>query len=551
MRQLAWFVLLSATFLLNPLGALHAHPVPRKSHDRTICVRLVPDAQRRELRVVAEYRLDVAELTVVFDDLPAVSDRVDLTRLHEAEELYQAYTRAYAPILAGNLLGTLDGRALDFHCTQSIHSLRDEDGTPLGHLRCRFIFESEPYRLVNAVAVARCWPAAGLLPVGVVVNLWRLANHRFAFREGNYELEEGLIRLSLAADAAFCWSGSIVPSPLLQARPPSELGPGDDARLRSLHTYFALVPLPLAGDGPAAGGRPSNIQLAEGIESGGSFSSRPAGADQNDGGQHSLLALLLDSRRGLLALLLLSAGFGAAHALTPGHGKTLVAAYLVGERGTVWHALVLGLVTTLMHTGVVLLVAGILFFVFPQAAPRQVQVLFGLIGGLLIAGLGFWLLLRRLSGGADHVHIGGRGHHHHHHGDHYHDHDEHGHTHELPASQAPVGWWGLIILGMSGGIVPCWDAIVMLGLAISAQRLWLGLPLLLAFSAGLALVLIVLGIAVVGMKGFATSRWGSGRLIRALPVASAVLVMGMGLWLCYDSVHPAESVPVSLGSSRR
>ena len=90
---------------------------------------------------------------------------------------------------------------------------------------------------------------------------------------------------------------------------------------------------------------------------------------------------------------------------------------------------------------------------------------------------------------------------------------------------------------MSGGIVPCWDAIVMLGLAISAQRLWLGLPLLLAFSSGLALVLIVIGIAIVSVKGFAVSRWGAGRLVRALPVASAALVMTMGLWLCYDSLH--------------
>jgi nickel/cobalt exporter len=104
-----------------------------------------------------------------------------------------------------------------------------------------------------------------------------------------------------------------------------------------------------------------------------------------------------------------------------------------------------------------------------------------------------------------------------------------------------VGWWGLIVLGVSGGIVPCWDAIIMLGFAISAQRLWLGVPLLLAFSAGLASVLIVIGMAVVFVKGFASSRWGSGWAVRALPLISAVLVTGMGLWLCYDSVHSAPS----------
>src|SRR5439155_27187441 len=128
--------------------------------------------------------------------------------------------------------------------------------------------------------------------------------------------------------------------------------------------------------------------------------------------------------------------FGAVHALTPGHGKTLVAAYLVGERGTVWHALLLGLVATLTHTGAVLLLAALLPLLFPQAVPAQVQGVLGFVGGLLIAGMGAWLLLRRLSGQADHFHLPGTGHHHlHGHGlDHSpadHVHDEHGHIKPL------------------------------------------------------------------------------------------------------------------------
>jgi ABC-type nickel/cobalt efflux system permease component RcnA len=150
--------------------------------------------------------------------------------------------------------------------------------------------------------------------------------------------------------------------------------------------------------------------------------------------------------------------------------------------------------------------------------------------------MGFWLLLRRMAGGPDHVHIGG-GHHHHHHGpaDHFHDHA--GHAHPLPAASQQPGIWGLIVLGISGGIVPCWDAIAMFGFAVSAQRVWLALPLLLAFSAGLAGVLIAIGILVVQVKGFAGSRWGDSRLFRALPLLSAVVVTALGLWLCYDSVH--------------
>jgi ABC-type nickel/cobalt efflux system permease component RcnA len=95
----------------------------------------------------------------------------------------------------------------------------------------------------------------------------------------------------------------------------------------------------------------------------------------------------------------------------------------------------------------------------------------------------------------------------------------------------------LVVLGVSGGIVPCWDAILMLGFAISAQRLWLGIPLLLAFSAGLAGVLIVIGIGVVYVKNFASSRWSETRLVRALPLVSALLVTCMGFWLCYESTR--------------
>jgi ABC-type nickel/cobalt efflux system permease component RcnA len=263
-----------------------------------------------------------------------------------------------------------------------------------------------------------------------------------------------------------------------------------------------------------------------------------------------LLDLFFSSDYSVWLLVVLAVLFGAAHALTPGHGKTLMAAYLVGEQGTVAHALVLGLVTTLTHTGAVIIVAIALRFV-----PRE-DILFALdsiklLFGLLIVGIGVWLLLCRLSGRADHVHIGGGHHHHHHdhgHGHHHHhdnsnadhDHDEHGHV--VPRKPGErVSVWRLTVLGMQGGIVPCWDAIVMLFLAIAANLLWLALPLLLAFSAGLAGVLVLIGIAVVTVKQFAQSRWGENRLIKALPVVSACIVIGLGLWLCCESVHGPDT----------
>ena len=109
-------------------------------------------------------------------------------------------------------------------------------------------------------------------------------------------------------------------------------------------------------------------------------------------------------------------------------------------------------------------------------------------------------------------------------------------------------WWHLLLLGMRGGLMPCWDAILLLCFAISAGRLRLGVPLLLAFSAGLAGVLVALGVGVVWARNWAVSRWGAGerlgKVFRALPLFSAALITALGLWLCYDSLH-AETPPPS------
>ncbi len=102
--------------------------------------------------------------------------------------------------------------------------------------------------------------------------------------------------------------------------------------------------------------------------------------------------------------------------------------------------------------------------------------------------------------------------------------------------------WEVVTLGMGGGILPCWDAVILLGFAISSGHVQLGLPLLLAFSAGLASVLVVLGLMVVGATRIArlaapTSNW-LGALVRPLPILSAVIVFLMGLWLCYGALNP-------------
>jgi ABC-type nickel/cobalt efflux system permease component RcnA len=507
------------------------HPVPRRAHDRTIVVRLAPD------KVIVDYRLEVDELTVVYEDLPAFSDQIDLTRFTKPEEFYEAFTQCYAPVLAGNLVAKVDGKPLTFTWARPRWTLRDELEQKLGHLRCDFRFEAKSEVITNSPGSSR---GADATP---------LAKHDFRLRESNYELEEGRIRLSLVSLKGVTLENKVEPDRKLLETPLSELKPGDDARLRTVSANFVVSNSRGADATPLA---PSSADGTRDVTSDTVTPSTPLPSPSQVGGSStergSLLELVLDPDRGIWVLLLLAGFFGAVHALAPGHGKTLVAAYLVGEHGTVWHALILGLITTFTHTGAVLALAAVLLIVNPDRLPNL-----ELVGGLLVTGMGLWLLLRRLAGQADHFHIGGHGHHHHHDQARTRSKIEHGGSRieesvglhdarssilDPPSSTTMGGWWGLVALGVSGGIVPCYDAIIMLIFAVSARRLWLALPLLLAFSAGLAGVLIVIGILVVQVKGFATSRWGVSRWSKFLPLVSALLVIILGIFLCYRSMHP-------------
>jgi ABC-type nickel/cobalt efflux system permease component RcnA len=471
--------------------------VPKENHDRIIDVKLTPAA------VVVEYHLEVdgnrAELDLIELELPPD----EFAGLRNETAFVRTYIAQFAPILANNLFARLDGALLVF--TRKEGKL---DASVQDHLRFDFTF------------TAPWTPKPG-------------RTHQFTFEEANYHRQDfNRIQLTLSAAPGVSLQSVTGPDKELLERSQLMLKSGDSDRLRKASATFSVGESALS---PGEQQPETNSVMPD-----------PSG-DAEDDHPQKLLHLLLDTRRGVVVLLLLAAGFGAVHALTPGHGKTLVAAYLVGEHGTVWHALILGLMTTLTHTGAVFALA-IVFFISPATASLMYFVQ-GLVGGLLIAGLGLWLLFQRLAGRADHFHVGGHSHHHHHHG-HDGDHD-HAHVPVIPAGTS-VRWWHLVLLGMRGGIVPCWDAIILLCLAISAQRLWLGVPLLLAFSAGLASVLVALGVSVVWARNWAIARWGEGqrmrKLARALPLLSAALITALGLWLCYDSLHPAT--PTTLHSSR-
>ena len=223
---------------------------------------------------------------------------------------------------------------------------------------------------------------------------------------------------------------------------------------------------------------------------------------------------------------------GAAHGLTPGHGKTLVAAYLVGSRGTVRDAIYLGSVVTVTHTSSVFVLGLLTLFASRYVLLDRVYPWLSLVSGLLVVGMGVWLLRMRWGGGHDHDH------HHHHDHDHAHHHD-HDHAHEHPHVDAPmpgVSRGQLLSLGVSGGLVPCPEALVVLLMAVSIHQLGLGLIILVAFSVGLAAVLIAIGVAMI-LSGPLLSRLApEGWLSRFLPVGSAAVVTLLGMGIVYKAV---------------
>ena len=227
--------------------------------------------------------------------------------------------------------------------------------------------------------------------------------------------------------------------------------------------------------------------------------------------------------RGVLVLLLLSAfAWGAFHALSPGHGKAMVAAYLVGTRGTARHAVALGLTVTVTHTIGVFALGAVALLLSQYVLPEQLYPWLNLAAGALVLVVGAGVLRSRMRKRHTHDHHH-HGHHHHAHG--VHDHD-HGHHHAPPDR---VTWRGLLAMGAAAGLIPCPSALVVLLGAIAQGEIALGMVLIVAFSAGLAATLTFLGLAVV-YAGRALSRLPvPGRISAALPTVSALLIVGVGL----------------------
>ena len=256
--------------------------------------------------------------------------------------------------------------------------------------------------------------------------------------------------------------------------------------------------------------------------------------------QNRFTQLMTTKRFGIWFLFgaaLIAAGLGAMHALEPGHGKTIVAAYLVGSKGTAYHAFLLGLIVTISHTAGVFALGAVTLYASKYIVPDQLYPWMGAISGLLIAALGWYLFLQRFAG-REVGHSHGPGGHHHHGGEHEdgspHAHDGHTHSHEI---RGDVSYRQLLALGITGGIVPCPAALVVLLSAVALNRVGFGLFLIVAFSLGLAAVLIAVGMLMVYARQFMTQVRGDSILFtRWLPLTSAAVMTILGLAIAARSL---------------
>jgi nickel/cobalt exporter len=236
-----------------------------------------------------------------------------------------------------------------------------------------------------------------------------------------------------------------------------------------------------------------------------------------------------------------AAGLGALHAMEPGHGKTIVAAYLVGSKGTARHALWLGLIVTVSHTAGVYLLGAVTLYAQKYIMPDRLYPFLSVISGILIAGMGIYILLKRIMG------------------DEFSDsHGPGGHTHgpfwrsvsPKPASDKSAEKLGrkqLLVLGITGGMVPCPAALVVLLSAVALHRVGFGLFLIVAFSLGLATVLIGMGLVAVSAGRLLSKIPVEGKMIRLwMPAASAAMITILGFVIAVRGLMAAGIMEIRI-----
>jgi ABC-type nickel/cobalt efflux system permease component RcnA len=238
----------------------------------------------------------------------------------------------------------------------------------------------------------------------------------------------------------------------------------------------------------------------------------------------------LDSGRGPAAAAValgVAALLGALHALTPGHGKTLVAAYLAGSDAKVRHAFAVGSVLTITHTGIVFVLGLVALAAGSSISGHRVELWLHIFSAALVLGLGLFMLVRRVGV----LRRPGHGHDHHHLPP-----VATGEDH-APAAQKALSGKGLVAVAAAGGMVPCPEAFGLLFASLTVGRVYAGLLILVAFSVGLGAVLFAITLSLILSKRAVSPRLERSRVVRYLPVVSALIVTGFGVALAISAAR--------------
>jgi nickel/cobalt transporter (NicO) family protein len=502
-RRVAVLVVLAAALLAAGAAPAAAHPLGNFTVNLYSGLRVQPD------RLVVDHVLDMAEIPA-FQTRQAIDGDHD-GRVGDAEAT--AWRDRECQRLAAGLRASLDGRTLRLAATGPATLTFPRGTGGLSTLRLE------------------CVMAAPLLV--------RRGGHDLAYADANLPGRVGWREITAVGDGATLEAADVPtgsPSGRLTAYPEDQLRSPLDRRQAALrfHRGGARAGAATAPGAPVATGR--------------------RGVDRATAAFTALVA----ERRFTLGFgavaVLLAVVLGAAHALAPGHGKTVMAAYLVGLRGSLRQAITIGATVTVTHTAGVLLL-GLLLTASRAVASERIYPWLGLASGLLVAAVGAALVARALTGSRhrhDHHHgpavhghepagygqaVAGRDHRHP-----GHDHGPAGHDHGPPGQEAglagrPLGRRGLVALGLAGGLVPSPSAVVVLLGGIAIGHAWFGVALVLAYGIGMAATLTGIGLLLAHARSRVDRRLAgsAGSLLatagRLLPVATAAVITVVGLAL--------------------
>jgi nickel/cobalt transporter (NicO) family protein len=517
-RRGAVLVALAALLLAAGAARAAAHPLGNFTVNTYSGLRVGPD------RLAVDYVVDMAEI-------PTFQTRQAIDIDHDGQVGGSEAARwrdQECPRLAGGLRATVDGRPAPLTVTGSaLHFPEGVGGLETLRLECALTATLPPGRALaytDTNLQGRVgWREITAVGDGTTLEAADVPTTSASARLTGYPSDQ----LSSPLDqrtASLGFRPGGPPAPTGWGSP-SALAPPTGSRAQGSPTSRCEAPRRGNLAGPGAGC--SGLSTTPGVQGQGTApaagtGTAPVARGGVDRATAAFTALIGERSRTpgfAVVAVLVAVALGAAHALAPGHGKTVMAAYLVGLRGRLRQAMTIGVTVTITHTAGVL-VLGLVLSTTRAVASERVYPWLGLASGLLLAAVGVGLLARARTG-----HTHGPGH------DHPHDHDHH------RSADPPLGRRGLVALGLAGGLVPSPSAVVVLLGGIAIGRVWFGVALVLAYGLGMAATLTGIGLLLARLRSRMDRRLqlpaGSlvRRLGRLLPAVTASVIVLVGLAL--------------------